>query len=218
MGDFCCGDGRFSLMGAGSGSVDSLTLVATWCPHGALRSGRCVEFGKDERQNGLCPIRVLRQTPGMAKIDESVEIDAAPEQVFKEITDFENAERIDAIVSCELLTEGEIGVGTRFRETRVVFKKEHSEEMEVVAFDPPKSYTVEANSCGTKYISQLAVRPAGEGCVLTMSFEGQPQTLVAKVMSPMFFFMKGTMRKMIRSDLECIRRLAEGNGDEASSG
>ena len=45
-------------------------------------------------------------------------IDAEPAEVFDRITDLHNAaERIEAITHLEVLTEGPIGAGTRFRET-----------------------------------------------------------------------------------------------------
>src|SRR4051812_9790697 len=81
---------------------------------------------------------------------------AAPERVFALASDFANLpKRIPDITKVELLTGDTVGVGTRFRETRVMFGKEAVETMEVAAFDPPHSYVLVANSCGARYESTL---------------------------------------------------------------
>ena len=146
------------------------------------------------------------QNAAMSPLDVSVQIAAPQERVFAAVSDFgKAADRVEAIVKCEVLTEGEIGVGTRFRETRKMFKKEHSEEMEVTGFDPPNSFTLAASSCGAEYTTIFSVQSEGEGSELSMSFTSKPVKLMAKLMAPMFFFMKGSMRKMMQADLESIK-------------
>ena len=72
--------------------------------------------------------------------------------VFKVYTDLAKAaERVDGIVNLEILTEGPVAQGTRFRETRIMFKKESTLEMEISAFDEPHGYTVRGESCGTEF-------------------------------------------------------------------
>ena len=44
---------------------------------------------------------------------------------------------IPDITALEMLSEGPFGEGTRWRETRVMFKKEAVEEMWVTGFPPP---------------------------------------------------------------------------------
>ena len=95
----------------------------------------------------------------MSPLEVSIKIEASQEEVFAAVSDFGSAaDRVEAILNCEVLTEGEVGVGTRFRETRKMFKKEHSEEMEVTGFDPPNSYTLSASSCGAEYTTVFSVR------------------------------------------------------------
>jgi len=52
-------------------------------------------------------------------------IAAPPMRVFAAASDFRNApQRIHGIKKVEMLSTGPVGVGTRFKETRVLFKKE----------------------------------------------------------------------------------------------
>ncbi len=126
----------------------------------------------------------------------SVQCDALPDRVFQVASDFHNAaERISAITKCEVLTEGPIGVGTRFRETRVMFKRECTEEMEITAYDPPHSYVLGAESCGCRYRTELRFTPKNGGTEVTFDFQAQPLTLFAKIMSIL-------MRPMLKKALE----------------
>ncbi len=129
-------------------------------------------------------------------------IDAPPADVFSRASDFEHgADVIGAIRHVEMLTGGATQVGTRFRETRVVFNREATEELEVTEFDPPRSYVLAARSCGCRFRIQMRFSPAGQGTKVQMQFESVPLTMSARVMS---WFMWPLMKKMAR---ECARDL-----------
>lgn len=147
----------------------------------------------------------------MAGLECSTRVEASPQRVFDVITDLPGAaERISAIKSLEVLTDGEFGVGTRFRETRVMFGKEATEEMEVIAMVPGERYTTEAESCGCRYESVMSVVPDGNGARLTMSFDGTPLTFFGKIMSAVMWpMLKGAMRKAVSADLADIKKAAE---------
>ena len=69
----------------------------------------------------------------MTSFEVSTVISASPERVFALFTDLAHApDNIRAIKKLELLTPGPMCMGTRFRETRVMFGKEATEEMEVI--------------------------------------------------------------------------------------
>ena len=102
---------------------------------------------------------------------------------FDTITDLRNAaEAIAGITALEVLTDGPIGAGTRFRETRVMFKRECTEEMEITQFDRPDSYTVECKNHGCHYTTVFTLRPEGDGTAVEMVFDAKPLTTMAKVM------------------------------------
>lgn len=125
-------------------------------------------------------------------------------------TDLAKAEeRVEPILKLELVTEGAVRKGTVFRETRVMFGKEHTEEMTISDFSSPESYTVKAGSCGAEYTSVISFTPENDGTTVSMEFTSKPTTLGAWLMSPLGFLMKGTMVKMIRADFEALKAVAE---------
>lgn len=132
-------------------------------------------------------------------------IHAPPEAVFAAASDFPNApQRIRGIRKMEMLTQGPVGVGTRFRETRVMWGKEATETMEVVEFQPGRSYTLRAQSCGCEYRTVVSVRPAptGGGSEVTFDFTGTPLTFGARIMAALMgWMMKGACVKAIGQDL-----------------
>ena len=148
----------------------------------------------------------------MATIGSDTKINAPLERVFEVFTDFQNAAaRIEGIKSLEVLTEGPIGVGTQFREPRVMFGKEATEEMEITDFQPNKSFRVEAESCGSHYIADYAFRAENNATIIERTFNARPVTLMAKLMSPMLFFMKGFLKKCLEDDLTCLKNFIEQN-------
>ena len=148
----------------------------------------------------------------MASITVSTHVSAPLQDVFEVYTDIgKAAERIPAITKLEMLSEGPFGNGTRWRETRVIMKKEATEEMWVTGFTPSQSYTVEAQSHGTLYETLFQFEPEGDGTNVTWTFNGTPQTLGAKLMAPIFgLFFTGMMKKCMRDDLEALRDVCEG--------
>ena len=145
------------------------------------------------------------------KIACSEHVDAPVERVFAVASDIERApEVILAITKMDMLTPGPVGVGTRFRETRIMFGKEATEVMEFTVFDPPRSYTLVADSHGCHYVSTFRFSPEAGGTRVDFEFTGDAHSFGAKVMSAVMGpLMKGTMRKMLAKDLRELKRSAE---------
>lgn len=150
----------------------------------------------------------------MFSLTTSRQIQAPIETVFRVFTDLENAgTTIPAIKKMEMLTPAPVCKGTRWKETRVLFGKEATETMEITRFDPPRGYTVEAESCGTHYTTTFVFRPEGGeagGTHAEMTFRGQPLTTAARVMGAvMGLMMKGMMRKLLNSDMDSLKAACE---------
>ncbi|KAA3614318.1 MAG: hypothetical protein DWQ01_01030 [Planctomycetota bacterium] len=135
---------------------------------------------------------------------------APPEQVFARASDLRKApETMTAIVQLEVLNDGPIGKGTRFRETRRMFGKEATEEMEIVEFNAPHHYAVGAENHGCSYHTDLHFRPVNGGTEVEMVFKAKANTFMAKVMA---FLMKPMMKmvmKSCRQDLEDLKAAIE---------
>lgn len=140
------------------------------------------------------------------------QISAPPEKVFALASNFATmSERVPGIKRVEMLTEGPVRVGTKFKETRIMFGKEATETMEVTAFDPPRSYSLGCNSCGCVYDSRLDFAPNAGGTKINMTMTMTAQSFFAKLMSPLAKLFAGTMKKCFDGDLEAIRKAAEGS-------
>ena len=147
----------------------------------------------------------------MGSFTVSTLVSAPLERVFATYTELDKAvERIPGMVSLELLSEGPFGEGTRWRETRLMFKKEATEEMWVSSCDAPHSYTVEAESHGMHYSTLISFTPEGEGTRVAWDYTGTALTLGAKIMAPVFnLLLAGTMKKCMLGDLEALRDVCE---------
>lgn len=146
----------------------------------------------------------------MAELSISRTIPAPRSEVFARLSNFpQAADTIGAITQVEMLTEGEVGVGTRFRETRTVFGREATEEMEVTAFEAPRSYTLEAESHGAHYVSTFTLDETPGGTEVTLSFTATPLTVFAKIMSFLTKPMLKTVMKECAKDLDDVARSFE---------
>ena len=149
----------------------------------------------------------------MRRMLVDIEIAAPAARVWEVITDLDSApSRLSAVESIERLDGGgPIRVGTRWRETRRMFGQSATEEMQVVALEPPRSYVIGAEGGGAVYRTELQVAPEGERAShLSMSFTAAPTgrlaALASKVMSPL---VSRTMRRALHRDLVDIKRAAE---------
>lgn len=147
----------------------------------------------------------------MNKVIVERTIAAPPERVFAASSNIPQwAEVVPAITKIEMLTDGPVGVGTRFRETRVMFGREATETMEVLEFEPPRRYLLGAESHGARYRTELRFEPDGEGTRMVFDFTGVPLTFMAKVMG---FVMKPMLKKMgdlCAADMDALKAHVEG--------
>lgn len=146
----------------------------------------------------------------MLQLTTSRNVAAPPARVFEVASDLRNAPgRIRAITKLEVLTDGPVRVGTRFRETRTMFGREATEEMEIVALDPPQSYVIGSESCGCRYRIEMRFVPKGTGTEMRMSFAAEPLTFMAKVMGALMKPMAKKMLAQCAQDLDDIAAHAE---------
>ncbi|MGP1347898.1 MAG: SRPBCC family protein [Phycisphaerales bacterium] len=140
-------------------------------------------------------------------------INAPREVVFGQAGDVHNwASRIEAIERIEVHTEGAVGNGTRFTETRTIFGKQASETMTFADFDPPNGFTPLASSHGSEYTTRHSFEPVGGGTRVSLHFSARPVSLGAKLMTPLFVMMKGSLRTMLLKDLDDLAAACERGG------
>lgn len=142
---------------------------------------------------------------------------AAPiETVFAVATDLEHAaDHVRGIKKIELLTPTPVGVGARWRETRRMLGREQTETLQMVAFDPPHSYTIACESCGCSFETVFRLASIRDGTDVTLDVRIEPQSFFAKLMSPITNTMfTSFMRQCMDDDLEDIKQTAESRAAE----
>jgi uncharacterized protein YndB with AHSA1/START domain len=149
----------------------------------------------------------------MVRVSVSRFVRAAPQRVFDLMVDLRGATRVvPAIQALEVLDEGPVRVGTRFRETRVVFGREHTETLEVTELDPPRRYAVGCTSHGARYDTRFTLQPRDGGTQIVMEFEGRPLTLVARILAVLTAPLTRKMVAECAKDLDAVALAAERAG------
>ena len=139
-------------------------------------------------------------------------IHAPVERVWARATDIAGSpETISGISRVEMLSDGEFGVGTRWRETRTMIGREATEEMWVSAVDPGRSYTVEAESHGAHYVMTFTFTGLGpQQTEAVLAFDARPQGTVAKVLARLTApLAQRSVSKALRRDLDDLAAAAE---------
>jgi len=144
------------------------------------------------------------------RIESEKWIDAPREAVFAAFVDLEGMPgRIRGVESVEVLTDGPTAVGTRWRETRIMFGKEATEEMTVSGLEPGRSCTIRATSCGCEYTTVFTFSDERGGTLVRMSMTSRARTFLAKLMTPLGWLMRRTMRKLLAKDLDDLAASVE---------
>ncbi len=100
----------------------------------------------------------------------SERIDRPPGEVFAFFVDYDRAsEWVPEITRVEMLTDGPIRVGARYREMRWTSKGEARIDMEVTAFDPPVRYSAAFDEGGYQVTFNYMFTPDGDGTRVEMS-------------------------------------------------
>lgn len=142
--------------------------------------------------------------------DETFE--APPQRVFEALTDFESMpDWMPNLESIEVLTDGEIGEGTRWREKRMMFGKEATETMEFTGFDPPGAFEIradgsEGSSGSGKYRFGYTIEPEGEGTHVRVDAEITEVGFVMGIIGKLF---TGMFKKPMKKDLTKLKEHLE---------
>lgn len=146
----------------------------------------------------------------MGSVNLSVTINATPEAVFAVVSDVENSpDRIDWYEKVDMLTDGPVRVGTKWREARRMNGRQSVEEWEMTSFESPHSFSAYCDSQGYDVQWTMRVDPEGDGSRLTLDMTTKPRTFVGKLMTPVEWLMSRMCKKMIRKDLEGTKAYIE---------
>lgn len=144
----------------------------------------------------------------MAQVSVSRSINAPAAKVFSTVADINNFRKVvKDIVKVEFLTEQQSGVGTKFRETRVMRGKEAATELEVTEYVENERIRLVSDSGGTIWDTVFTTTAHGGNTLLDMVMEARPYKMTAKLMTPMIMSM---ISKAIERDMDAVKAYCEG--------
>ena len=122
----------------------------------------------------------------MSQTSVSINIQAPIEKVFAAISDIESFPiRAEAITEVEFLTEQRSGIGTQFRETRMLKGRESQTELEVTEFVENDRIRMVSDQGGTIWDTIFIVQQTESDTRLDMTMDAKPYKLMAKLMNPL---------------------------------
>ena len=144
----------------------------------------------------------------MTRISASRTINAAVDLVFQTVSDINNfSKAIPHITNVEFLSDVRSGLGTRFRETRIMKGREASTELEVTEFVENDHVHMVADSHGVVWDSVFSVRPIEDGTELTLTMDALPHRFLPRLLIP---FTKGFIGKALEMDMDSVKEYCEG--------
>lgn len=136
-------------------------------------------------------------------------IDAPPDRVFAAVADIPNLTDVNpSVVKIEVLSEKRSGLGTRFRETRLMNGKEAVTELEITEFVPDERIRMVADSHGTIWDTVFTVQAARGRTELELRMDAHAQKLLPKLLNPIF---KGLFKKGLDRHMDAVQAYCEGS-------
>ena len=143
----------------------------------------------------------------MTRFTTERSINAPIDLVFNTITDINNfSKSIPDVINIEFLSDVKSGVGTRFRETRLMRGKEAMTELEVTEFVENDHVRYVTDSHGTVWDTVMSVKIVDGKTDLTMIMDARPHKLMQKMMIPMI---KGMVSKALEKDMDAVKIYCE---------
>ena len=118
---------------------------------------------------------------------------------------------VEAIEVVERLDNGDgFGLGTTWRETRTMFGKKATEDMEVTEYEEGVRYRDGGRVARLEVLLRTSGRCRGAGGRIIDGLRGQPQTALTKAMdATVGRLLMGATREALAKDLEAIAAAAE---------
>ena len=144
----------------------------------------------------------------MTTVKASCEMEAPISIVFEAVSNIEKLpETSPDIVKIEFLSEKRQGLGTQFRETRMMRGKEMLTDLEVTEYEEDKFIRIVTDSHGTIWDTSYSFEPLAAGTQLNMVMDARPHKLIPRIINPL---MKGMFRRGIEKYLVDLKAYCEG--------
>ncbi len=134
-------------------------------------------------------------------------INAPIQKVFRTLaTVDEFSKAVPGITKVEFLTDKKYGVGTRFRETRIMQGKEAATELEVAELVEDELVRMVADAGGAIWDTIFRVTQDGDRVEMAMQMDARPHTWLARVVTPMIL---GVVSKAVDRDMDAVKQYCE---------
>jgi ribosome-associated toxin RatA of RatAB toxin-antitoxin module len=155
-------------------------------------------------------IRRLKFNPleeKMSRIEITRTINAPVDKVFKTVSDIsEFSKAIPHIVNVDILSDIKSGIGTRFRETRLMRGKETTAELEVTEYTENEQIRIVSDTHGTVWDTVFTVKSIEDQTELAMTMDATAYKLIPKLMNPLI---KSMLTKAIAQDMDAVKVYCE---------
>ena len=144
----------------------------------------------------------MRSNAMTLKLSVKEEFKGLIQKTWSTLTDLDQyPSRVKSYEAIEWLTSEKSGVGAKWKQTRRVYGKSHSQTIEVVEWREPTSFALTATEAGATYLTRYSLRESkdGETTEVSASFEVQPNNLFSKV------FVKLIGKKLLGSTGETLQ-------------
>jgi len=148
----------------------------------------------------------------MIKIESSILFHRPVAEVFDYLSDFQNGTQWQTgLLGVGRITEGPIGVGTRFTSVRKAMGRKMESGIEFTAFELNKKFTIKSYSGSSPFKQSFLFEDTGEGTRVNTIFELELGGLM-KVAEPLIA--PGVRREM-KADFDNLKEIIESRVIEA---
>lgn len=121
----------------------------------------------------------------MATLQKSVTINRPIEEVFAFVADIRNNVKWQAgVIAAEVLSEGPVGVGTKYKLDMEVMGRKLETTGELIAYDPPKKYGWKATSGPFPVSGSTTLETVLRGTLVVDTIEAKPRGFF-KIVEPL---------------------------------
>lgn len=143
----------------------------------------------------------------MPSVTVKRDIQAPPGNVFDVITHVEKfSKAVPDIVRVEYLSDVREGVGTRFRETRMMNGREATNELRVTEYVMNERVRIVSDAGGTTWDSVFKVQPWQTGTRLVLKMHAKPHKIFARITIPLVM---GIVLKALEEDMDAVKAYCE---------
>jgi uncharacterized membrane protein len=145
-----------------------------------------------------------RYPPAVVRIDFTVEVERAAQEVFDYLTDLARLPEWQSS-AVESRADGPLAEGVRIAERRRVLGREVENELEVTAFDPPRRLTLKALRGPVRFTVDHRLVEDGDSTLVHVVAEAEPGAFM-KLAEPL---LARTAEQELRSDFNRLKEIVE---------